>query len=772
MHKTPNQFSEQKSSNKQLSKSQPAGTAHHVPSHTKHRPVFRTGGLGSSDSVGSLLHALPFEMLTNVAAWLDPPSLLALGLVDKYLKRYVENDHVWQTAFLAHFLDVAPEEGAIYGRMLLLRRVEHTWKREYISRYKLLQCITFSPFYRRPLTYPIRRWNRSKATTTTHIPLMLPVTSMHLLNDRQSLVCFSADFGIAVRTLPATGSCCSCHGRPCIDPLGVGKILKGRLLPFNPDPTGPLWPRPSLCSIASEGGTVKFAWGTQSGEALYTNVPRAMEVSNHRNGRSLRCNAAGQHQGSVNHVTWAMTKATEHEYFVTGGSDGSVKIWNIDQCRVHWQSVTHTSPCIVAEFDLHARIIVSVHRNGDVMLYQNVELDTGIIGIQEDMVFQVPGVDVEAQSPSPPDKLVLDTSHPNIPTVLTHFDGDSYAWRIRFILEARGVEAARFDGPIAPLTTLECDFSSTQSSIVYGGDALGHVYAWSWSATGEHHPDGHLHVPATISWDTEDGHPVSVIRSNGTVVLTGNWRGVIKAWDTLTLRRLRAFKTPQPKPTEQATWTPVSNLVLDSDMLIASVGKYVMHWKAGAVSANQPWKKPKKNASHNNVGKGWSGAFLFVYQVHRGLWVLSGQIFQRCSVRLKNPKPSSRPPLELYLVSLRVPKSRWWLCRSWACKKLRPWSMHLCSAMKRPSRQEYQHILHRRILVRIVGARRARCRSLLPHQVLRYVLVRPRMPLARSKSHGWNLCPSVRYPARPGLSRERRVPRSFQVSVRVPHLVL
>ena len=400
--------------------------------------------------------------------------------------------------------------------------------------------------------------------------------------------------------------------------MNTGKILKGRLLPFNPDPAGPLWPRPHLCSIASEGGTVKFAWGTQSGEALYTNVPKAIEVSNRRNGRSLRCSAPEQHQGSINHVAWATTKATEHEYFVTAGNDGSVKIWNTLQCQAHWQSVTRPSPCNLAVFDLHARIVISAHQNGDIMLYQNVELDAGRVDTQEDMVFQTPGIDVATQSLSLPDKLFVDASHLKSATVLTHFDGDSHAWRINFNLEARTVEAARLDGPIAPLTTLQCDFSSAQSSIIYGGDALGHIYAWSWGAAGEQNRDGHLHVPAIISWDTEDGLPVSIIRSNGTVVLTGNSRGGIKVWDALTLRLLRVFKTPQPKPTGQATWAPVSNLVLDADMLVASVGKYVMHWKAGAVSTNQPWKKTKKIALQNNIGKGWRGMFVFICEVHRG----------------------------------------------------------------------------------------------------------------------------------------------------------
>lgn len=212
MHKNPKQFSEQNSSKNRSPQSQLANPAQHVLSHANYRlPVFRTGGLGSSESVGSLLHALPCETLTNVTAWLDPPSLLALGLVDKYLKRYVDNDNIWQTAFLAHFLGVAPEEGTTNARMLLLRRLENTWKREYISRYKLLQCVMLSPIYGRRLTSPGRRWRRSKTTTTTHIPSVLPVTSMHLLNDRQSLVCFSADFGIAVRTLPATGPYCSFH---------------------------------------------------------------------------------------------------------------------------------------------------------------------------------------------------------------------------------------------------------------------------------------------------------------------------------------------------------------------------------------------------------------------------------------------------------------------------------------------------------------------------------------------------------------------------------
>ena len=343
-----------------------------------------------------------------------------------------------------------------------------------------------------------------------------------------------------------------------------------------------------------------------------------MEVSNRRNGRSLRCNAGEQHQGPVNHVAWATTKATENEYFVTAGSDGSVKIWNIDQCQAHWQSVTRPSPCILAAFDLHARIVVSAHLNGDIILYQNVELDVGAVDIQEDMVFKTPGIDVATQGLGLPDKLVVDTPHLNGVTVLTHFDGDSHAWRINFNLEARTIEAARLDGPIAPLTTLQCDFSSTQSSIIYGADALGHVYAWRWAANGEQNCDGHLHVPAIINWDTEDGLPVSVIRSNGTVVLTGNSRGGIKVWDALTLRLLKVFKTPQPKPTGQATWEPVSNLILDADMLVASVGKYVMHWKAGAAPTNQPWKKTKKITSQNNIGKAWRGMFVCVGEVHRG----------------------------------------------------------------------------------------------------------------------------------------------------------
>lgn len=287
-----------------------------------------------------------------------------------------------------------------------------------------------------------------------------------------------------------------------------------------------------------------------------------------------------------------------------------MKIWNIDQCRVHWQSVAQTSPCILAVFDLHARIVVSAYRNGDIILYRNVELDTGIVDAQEDMVFQTPGIDVAAQSPSLPDKLFLAASSPDTPAILTHFNGDSYAWRITFDLEGRTVEAARLDGPIAPLTTLECDFSSTQNGIIYGGDALGQVHAWSWSATGEQNRDGHLHVPAIINWDTEDGLPVSVIRPNGTVVLTGNWRGGIKVWDALMFRLLRVFKTPQPKPTGQSTWEPVSNLVLDADMLVASVGKYVMHWKAGPVSVSQPWKKTKKIVSQSSIGKGWRGVSL------------------------------------------------------------------------------------------------------------------------------------------------------------------
>ena len=85
----------------------------------------------------SILLALPIESLTHVTCFLDPPSLCALAKINKHLNAHVENDNTWHRAFVYQFLGIAPEVDLYNANMLLLRRGESSWRKEFVVRYSL-----------------------------------------------------------------------------------------------------------------------------------------------------------------------------------------------------------------------------------------------------------------------------------------------------------------------------------------------------------------------------------------------------------------------------------------------------------------------------------------------------------------------------------------------------------------------------------------------------------------------------------------------------------
>ncbi|CAG8700784.1 12596_t:CDS:2, partial [Acaulospora colombiana] len=66
----------------------------------------------------------------------ETPSMLSM--VDKYFKEYTSHDVVWKLALFTNVLDIRPEYETKSTRAFLLRRLEKTWKLEYIKRHQTL----------------------------------------------------------------------------------------------------------------------------------------------------------------------------------------------------------------------------------------------------------------------------------------------------------------------------------------------------------------------------------------------------------------------------------------------------------------------------------------------------------------------------------------------------------------------------------------------------------------------------------------------------------
>ena len=91
-------------------------------------------------NVSSALLDLPSESLTHVTSYLDPASLFVLGGLNKRLHEHVEDDNTWRRAYVYQFLGIKPEDDIHDGGspdVLMLRREETSWKREFVFRCNL-----------------------------------------------------------------------------------------------------------------------------------------------------------------------------------------------------------------------------------------------------------------------------------------------------------------------------------------------------------------------------------------------------------------------------------------------------------------------------------------------------------------------------------------------------------------------------------------------------------------------------------------------------------
>jgi hypothetical protein len=139
MQSSPNRFSQKKSSKLPVAKSQFTSAQHesHHPDH-QHQQQPGLDGPDSSNDYRSILHRAPYETLCHITAYLDPPSLGSLLQVDRYLRKCVSDDVMWRSALFFSVLGIHPERERDSPRRFLLRRLESTWKAEYITRYNVL----------------------------------------------------------------------------------------------------------------------------------------------------------------------------------------------------------------------------------------------------------------------------------------------------------------------------------------------------------------------------------------------------------------------------------------------------------------------------------------------------------------------------------------------------------------------------------------------------------------------------------------------------------
>ncbi|EJU00347.1 hypothetical protein DACRYDRAFT_100917 [Dacryopinax primogenitus] len=144
--------------------------------------------------------------------------------------------------------------------------------------------------------------------------------------------------------------------------------------------------------------------------------------------------------------------------------------------------------------------------------------------------------------------------------------------------------------------------STKEHSFIVSGDVLGRVCLWDWEADGTPAPRQDPSIPkqapldVTIvstwrKWQAHDDGGVSALKLHAGLLITGSSQGSVKVWDPLppidSPLPLRVLPSPSPRPHNGQPWEGVSQISLEGDVIVASVGSRIIAWRGGNIGRDK-----------------------------------------------------------------------------------------------------------------------------------------------------------------------------------------
>ncbi|EIN05759.1 hypothetical protein PUNSTDRAFT_106754 [Punctularia strigosozonata HHB-11173 SS5] len=442
----------------------------------------------------------------------------------------------------------------------MLRRSESSWRKEFITRYRTT-----------------RRWAYSTTPTIAHVPHYSPVAGMHLLSEN-ALLSASIQYGVVSRSLPLNGKILKgfLDASGTLNGLGIG------------NPNAEFSPNVSACALTSEGKTAKIAWGYRNGEVAVTTAAKAVDSATRGPASLVRCQVEDQHVRPVKEIIW------DGAAVVSSDVHGVVKLWDAKRVRCVWTSPEHTplvpDLCSKLVSDVAKGVIAVGFNSGRIIIYTGFApniLDPAISSNARPAIRQAkidPPVDQLSGSPVDPEgrpisSMFIDPRGETEVSVLYSREDDPNVYRLT-VKPADGSDKRLTlgGGAFGPVRSFIPCFGTKASEADFAvvGYELGTVSIYSWGSS--RRPSADL-VQATRTFEAY-GEAVTALARNSSVLLTGSEHGVVKVWDLLTLGALRAFHSPSGRGEIFA----VSQIILENEMFVASVGSCVLAWKAGPVS--------------------------------------------------------------------------------------------------------------------------------------------------------------------------------------------
>jgi len=422
---------------------------------------------------------------------------------------------------------------------------------------------------------------------------------MHLMPST-TLLTASLHYGVVARSYPLTGKVL----RGFLDATGTANGLGLG------NPNAEFSPHVTAIALASEGRTAKVLWGFRNGEVAVTIANRAMDGSRASAAKHVRCNVNECHEGAVRDVAWAASHGADGPpAFVTGAADGRIKLWDARRVKCLWSSERGlglvADPYIKVAIDFANGTLAGATESGDIVVWSGLspicseEASNLHVVPQEIRITSFPPVNVPTTPAGTGTQRELSDLYPTHvgghPSVLVVYKNDSYFYRVSIDLQSSEVERVAFgDGSSGFVRCLKPVFATQdgESTFIAVGYELGCISIFDWDARPT---AGGISVVPSKQFEAHEDGAVTALAWNSIVLVSGSARGTVKAWDSLSFEPLRAFASPAARPAVGGEWDGVGQILLERDVLVASVGSKVLAWKAGPVTHDKGNVKGKQS---------------------------------------------------------------------------------------------------------------------------------------------------------------------------------
>ncbi|OJT11102.1 hypothetical protein TRAPUB_12386 [Trametes pubescens] len=428
-----------------------------------------------------------------------------------------------------------------------------------------------------------------------------------------TLLAASLQYGVISRSYPLSGKVL----RGFLDASGTANGLGIG------NPNAEFSPHVSSVALTSDGGTAKILWGYRNGEVAVTTAVRVMDNNRASAAKLVRCRLADCHEGAVECIAWDHS-IDGSSVFATGGIDGRVKLWGIKTTLTClWTSDKGASlvpdPCIKLAVDLQQGVVAAALRSGALLVwigFPSLPLEPTDAAVLEPREIRIPAPSTPSDSGSSPYELTsLDVSDLHISaqrdrlSLLVAYHPSPQFHRLNWTPALGMFERTSFGHAAAgPIRSILPVWASREedSSFVIAGDELGAISIFPWDAQPAQPPPSGTAVMLPVhAFSAHEDGAVTALAWNSAVLVSGSSRGTVKVWDALTCASLRTFASPAARPSTGAEWDGVSQILLDRDALMVSVGSRVMAWKAGPVGRPGMHGKGKtvRTAKQSGVAK-------------------------------------------------------------------------------------------------------------------------------------------------------------------------